>query len=61
MTFKNNIKLLNSYKTRSNKNNDMIDSIVSLYEELRGEKDTEYEDCGKCGGDVSFKAQSHDP
>ena len=33
MTFKNNIKLLNSYKTRSNKNNDMIDSIISLYEE----------------------------
>ena len=30
MTFKNNIKLLNSYTTRSNKNNDMIDSIISL-------------------------------
>ena len=35
MTFKNNIKLLNSYKTRSNKNNDMIDSIISLYEEKK--------------------------
>ena len=35
MTFKNNIKLLNSYKTRSNKNNDMIDSIITLYEEKK--------------------------
>ena len=29
MTFKNNIKLLSSYKSRSNKNNDMIDSIIA--------------------------------
>ena len=35
MTFKNNIKLLNSYKSRSNKNNDKIDSIVSLYQEKK--------------------------
>ena len=35
MTFKNNIKLLNSYKTRSNKNNDMIDSVIALYEEKK--------------------------
>ena len=32
MTFKNNIKLLNSYKSRSNQNNDKIVSIISLYE-----------------------------
>ena len=31
MTFKNNIKLLNSYKSRSNKNNDKIDSVISFY------------------------------
>ena len=35
MTFKNNLKLLNSYKTRANKNNDMIDSIIDLYQEKK--------------------------
>ena len=35
MTFKNKIKLLHSYKTRSNKNSDMIDSIIALYEEKK--------------------------
>ena len=35
MTFKNNIKLLKSYKSRSNKNNDMIDSVIALFEEKR--------------------------
>ena len=35
MTFKNNIKLLNSYKSRSNKNNDKIDSVISLYQEKK--------------------------
>ena len=35
MTFNNNIKLLNSYKSRSNKNTDKIDSISSLYEAKR--------------------------
>ena len=31
MTFKNNIKLLESYKSRSNKNNDKIDTVISFY------------------------------
>ena len=31
----NSNKLLNSYKTRSNKNIDMIDSIIALYEERK--------------------------
>ena len=35
MTFKNNIKLLNSYKSRSNKNNDKIDSVIRLYQEKK--------------------------
>ena len=35
MTFKNNIKLLNSYKSRSNKNDDKIDSVISLYQEKK--------------------------
>ena len=35
MSFKNNLKLLNSYKTRANKNNDMIDSIIDLYQEKK--------------------------
>ena len=33
MTFKNNIKLLNSYKYRSNKNNDKIDGVINLYKD----------------------------
>ena len=35
MTFKNNLKLLNSYKSRTDKNNDMIDSIIDLYQEKK--------------------------
>ena len=35
MTFKNNIKLLNSYKSRSNPNNDKIDSIINLCKEKK--------------------------
>ena len=35
MTFKNNIKLLSSYQSRSNKNNDLIDSIIAHYEEKK--------------------------
>ena len=35
MTFKNNIKLLNSYKSRSNPNNDKIDNIITLYKEKK--------------------------
>ena len=35
MTFKNNIKLLNSYKSRSNPNNDKIVSIIKLYEDKK--------------------------
>ena len=35
MSFKNNIKLLSPYKSRSNKNNGMIDSVIALYEEKK--------------------------
>jgi hypothetical protein len=35
MSLKNNIKLLNSYKSRSNPNNDKIDSIINLYKEKK--------------------------
>ena len=35
MTFKNNIKLLNTYKSRSNQNNDKIVSIIKLYEDKK--------------------------
>ena len=35
MTFKNNIKLLHSYKSRSNPNNDKIVSIIKLYEDKK--------------------------
>ena len=35
MTFKNNMKLLNTYKSRSNQNNDKIVSIINLYKEKK--------------------------
>ena len=54
MTFKNNIKLLNSYKTRSNKNNDMIDSIITLYEEKKIPN-------MKTAENAVVMLQSHDP
>ena len=35
MTFKQNIKLLNSYKARPNKNNEKIENIIQLYQEKK--------------------------